>query len=171
LDAGKGLLAGTGRIDQLDPLRLVFGQGPVSLSHGLVKFEVEILQAVLLAGGAWTPEGPAAGLGGIQVENESQVWLPFGDGEAVDEGDLFHGKTSRVSLIDGGGVVEAVRHDPFPPGEGRMDEMSDQLGATGSKEEEFGLRLHVIAVGIVFEEMPDFLSHRGTARFPDLMNR
>jgi hypothetical protein len=73
-------------------------------------------------------------------------------------------------LENGGGVVEAVGNDPISSSKGGMDELSDELGSAGGKEEEFRLGGHRLAYGIVFEEVANDFPHWGTAGFTDLVN-
>jgi len=45
------------------------GESPISLGYFFIKTEVEILKAIFLAGRSGPAKSPAAGFGGIKIQN------------------------------------------------------------------------------------------------------
>ena len=70
LNEGECFVPGAGGIDQLYPLGFPLGESPVSLRYFFIKTKVEILEAIFLTGGAGSPKSPAAGLGGVEIQNQ-----------------------------------------------------------------------------------------------------
>ena len=170
LNQGEGGFPGSGGIDQFNPLGFALGEGSVSLGNFLVEAEVQILEPVFLSGRAGTAQGAASGLGRIKIQNQGEIGLAVGDGKVVDEFNILHRQTAGIALEHGGRVVKAVSNDPFPSGQGRMDELSDEFRPAGGKKKEFGLRRHRLSDGIVFEKVADHLTDWSAAWFPNLMN-
>jgi hypothetical protein len=142
LDAGKGFFTGTGGVDQFDPFGFPLGEGAIPFGNFLVKAEVEIFEAILLADGPGSAEGSSASFGGIEIQNKGQIRFAVGDGKAVDKADFFHGEATGIPLENGGGVVEAIGNDPFSSGQGRKDGLAYEFGSARGEQKEFSFGLH-----------------------------
>jgi hypothetical protein len=104
------------------------------LRNFLIKIEAEIFESIFLSSGAGAAESPAPCLGGIKVENQSEIGFAMGDRKAVDEIYFIHGEATGIALEDGGGVVKTVSDDPFASGQGRKDGLADEFGSARGKE-------------------------------------
>ena len=69
-----------------------------------------------------------------------------------------------VALIRRGGIVEAVAHDDFAPGQRRTDDFAHELRAAGVHQEQFGFRRHRVVGVTVLERVADFLADGRAAR-------
>ena len=170
LDAGKGFFTGTGGVDQFDPFGFPLGEGAIPFGNFLVKAEVEIFEAILLANGPRSAEGSGASLGWIEIEDKGQIRFALGDGKAVDEADFFHREAAGISLKNGGGVVKAIGNDPLSPGQGRKDGLAYEFGPAGGKEQKFGFGLHRMSGGIVLEQLANGFPEGGSSGFADFVN-
>jgi len=123
-----------------------------------------------LAGRSGATKGATSGLGGIEIEDESEIGFALCDGVAVYEGYLFHREATGIALENGGGVVEAVGNDPVSSSKGGMDELADELRSAGGEKQKFRFGGHGLAHGIVFEEVANDFPHWGAAGFTDLVH-
>jgi len=135
LDAGKGFLAGARSVDEFDSLRFPLGKSTISVGNFFVEAEVKVFDPIFLAYGARAAESAAAGFGGVEIEDEGDIWFAMGDGVLVNKFNCFDGESAGIALENGSGVVKAVGNDPFSSGEGGMDELANEFGAARGKKE------------------------------------
>jgi len=170
LDAGKGFLSGSRSIDEFDALGFPLGKSTITVGNFFIETEVEVFDPIFLAGGARAAKSTATGFGGIEIENQGEIWFAVGDGEMVDKINCFDGESAGIALEDGGGVVKAVGNDPFSSGEGGVNELANEFGSARGKKEEFGFGGHGVSDGIVFEKVADGFADWGATGLTDFVN-
>jgi hypothetical protein len=170
LDAGKGFLSGSRSIDEFDALGFPLGKSTITVGNFFIETEVEVFDPIFLAGGARAAKSTATGFGGIEIENQGEIWFAVGDGEMVDKINCFDGESAGIALEDGGGVVKAVGNNPFSSGEGGVNELANEFGSARGKKEEFGFGGHGVSDGIVFEKVADGFADWGATGLTDFVN-
>ena len=121
------------------------------------------LHAVGQVGGASLHAGDAD-LGG-HVDEDREVRQHAADGETVDLRDEVGREIAGDALVDSGGVEITVGHDDGTAGEGRGNDFAHHLRARGGVEEKFRLGAHLVAAGIVDDNVANLFARRSAARF------
>ena len=82
--------------------------------------------------------GEPAGVADLQrhVQQQGQIRARVADGEIDDWPDHGQIELAAVTLVGGGRIVETVAQDDLTGGEGRADDLADELGAAGVHQQQ-----------------------------------
>ena len=150
-----------GAVHEDDALGHVFREEQVALADVIVEIDVLALHAVGQVGGALLEPGEAH-LGG-HVDHDGDIGHDVADGEAVDLRDGIGGQLAGDALINGGGIEEAVAEHVFAGEKRGRDDLAHQLRAGGGEEQQLGLGTHLVALGVVDDDVADLLADLGAA--------
>jgi len=164
-DGGGGFVDGATGGNDFDAPGMSQGDGMVTRADALEEVAGLGFHAVEAVGGLGARLEAATGFFGVEIEDEGEVGKVGADGEGVDAVDDFDGEAAARTLVDGGGIEEAVGENPGASFEGGEDDLAHEFGAAGEEEEEFRLGGHAAAFGRVFEEVADRFAEGSAARF------
>ncbi len=140
-----------------------FGQKQVALADGVVELNVFLLHAVRKLAGALF--GASEADGGGDVDDHGNVRHKVSHGELVDHPDGVVGEVAGDALVNGGRVQVAIAEDEVAGVEGRLDDLTDELGSARGKEEEFGFGADFTGGGVVFQEVSNGLADGSATGF------
>ena len=169
MDLGPDFLlddvGGFGAIDEDEALGHALGEDEVALADLGVEIDVFAFHAVREIGGALLEAGEAD-LGG-NVDDDREVGHDVAHGETVDLGDGIGGEIARDALVHGGGIEETVAEDDLAGHEGGGDDLADELGAGRGEEQELGLGGHLVALGIMDDDVANLFAELGATGLAD----
>ena len=101
----------------------------------------------------------------LDIDHDRHIRHDVADGEAVDLVHRIAGEIARDALVHGRRVEEPVAEHDCAADEGGGDDLAHELGAGGGEEEELGFRAHLVALGIVDDDIANLLADFRPARF------
>ena len=148
-----------GGVDHEETRRLLLRERVVKVAYLSVEISAEDLESVGLAMVAH--RGTAETAGRVEVEQDGQVRADGPAGEAIGGFDERAVEASAARLIGDRGVDKTIAEHDLARGEGRSDDLGDELSATGREEEGLSGRLDDRAG--VFKDIPHLLAKGRTA--------
>jgi hypothetical protein len=155
-----------GSVEDPNAVGFALREVEVALAYGAEKFQGFAFHAVEGSGTAGF-DALEAGFR-VKVKEQGAVGPNVTGRDLVDSGDVGGIKGAGHALINGGGIEVTVAKDDFTLGEGGLDDFAGELGAAGGKEEEFGLRAHILTGGVVLDEGAEGFTEGSSAGFAGL---
>ena len=101
----------------------------------------------------------------VEVNHECEVGPARADGEFVDEFDGSRIQLPSAALINRGRIKKPVGNHNLAGSQRRLDDFTNELGAAGAKQQQFGFRHHAGGLFAVLENVPDLFTDFRAARF------
>jgi hypothetical protein len=101
---------------------------------------------------------------GRHVDDHREVRHDVAHGEPVDLVDRVGGQVAPDPLVHGRRVEVAVAENDRAPHERRRDHLAHELRPRRGEEQQLGLGAHLVALGIMDDDVADLLPDLGSAR-------
>jgi hypothetical protein len=163
-DGSGRFLHGAVRGDDADTIRVGQRESLIALADAVEEIAGLGFHSVEAVHGGFAEILAATGFAGIEVEDEGKTGEVRPDGKGVEALNDLGGETSTGSLVNRGGIEEAIAEHPDSLIQSGDDHLADEFGTTGEKEQELGFLVHAPALRSVFEEVTDGFAERSTAR-------